>query len=480
MSYGASKAMGPLRDRSTLYGHQQKIVRFIKDHPRCAIWADMGLGKTGATLTAIADLIDGFECRKALVVAPLRVARKVWSDEAKEWSHLEHLTFAKMVGSRPTRRTALVQPGDIHMINRENLAWLVDTYFHDNGKQKRYWPYDTVVLDESQSFMNQGTARWKAIRQVNKLFPRMIQLTGTPAPKGYAALWSQVFLLDRGKRLGSTESAFKHRWFNCDRGDGYSTWRLKESAAGEIQEKISDIVLSLRVEDYFDLPSVNYNPVRVAMRAKDLALYRKMERQYLVKLASERVVTAVNAGVCAGKLLQLANGFVYPGDGEKYEPFHDEKVEALLETLEQSNGPVLIAHNFVADRDRICAALKKFCKPWQKWAVADSDADLEAFAKGLIDFLVIHPASAGHGLNDMHLSGSETVIWFGLTANLEWYQQLNARLIGGIRRIGKNVTIHHLLCDNTIDWHYFQILKDKDACQDDLTRVLADKAKGVL
>lgn len=469
-----------MRTRDQLYAYQRRAVEFIKNHENCALWADMGLGKTASTITAIGDLIQGFESRRTLVVAPLRVARKVWTDEANEWEHLNQMTFSRMVGLRKSRRRALVQSADIHCINRENLAWLVDTFFDDKGKQKRYWPWDTVVLDEAQSFKSQDTVRFKALRRVRKLFPRMIQLTGTPAPNGYAGLWSQLFLLDRGKRLGQTESAFRNRWFNTELGDGYATYKIKPHSAKEIQERVSDIVLSLKVEDYFDLPPVIYNPIRVQLRLADITTYRKMERQYVAELVPGRKITAANAAACSTKLLQLANGFLYTGEGNHdYQLFHNEKMLALQEVLEGASGPVMIAYNFTADKLRICEALKKFCTPTQRWAIGDSDADLGMFARGLIDYLVIHPNMVGHGLNDLHLSGSETIFWFGVTSNLEWFQQLNARLIGGIRRIGKNVTIHAALADSTIDLRWFDALKAKDATQEDLTRVLADRIQHI-
>ena len=459
-----------------MYAYQKRAVDFIKNTPNCAIWADMGLGKSSIALTAVSDLIDSFECRRALIVAPLRVARKVHTDEATEWQHLNHLTFSKIIGDKPTRRTSLIQPGAVHLINRENLPWLIDLYFDDKSRQKRWWPYDTVILDESQSFKSQSALRWKKLRMVRKLFPRMIQLTGTPTPNGYAGLWSQMFLLDRGQRLGQTERAFRQRWFDTHLGDGYATYTIKPHAAKEIQERVSDIVLSLRAEDYLDLPPVKYNPVRVQLRARDRGVYNRMERKYIAE-TTHGVVTAANAGVCSQKLLQLSSGFLYTGQDErKYEIFHNEKVNALLEVLEGSSGPVMIAHNFIADRERIVEALKKFCTPTQRWAIADSDADLEAFAKGAIDFLVIHPASAGHGLN-LHGSGSETIVWFNLPSSLELYSQLNARLIGGVRRLGKNVIVHHIIADATIDERWFQLLKNKETTQDDLTRAMADRVK---
>lgn len=471
-----------VRSRDNMYDYQKRAVEFIKERPNCALWAECGLGKTAIAETVILDLVNAFESRRALVIAPLRVARRVWTEEAREWEHLQDLGFSRIIGNRRSRRNSLIQKGDIHLINRENVKWLVDEYFDATGKQKRYWPYDVVVLDESQGFSEQSTARWKAVRKIRKLFPRLIQLTGTPTPNGYGKLWPQLFLLDRGQRLGRTEKDFRDRWFNEHQGDGYRTYKIKDGAKEEIQAAISDIVFTLRADDFFDLPPVKYNPVEVYITPQARAVYNKLAREYVYYTTSGGVVTAANAAVCSQKLLQLANGFVYTGGEEtrEYEVFHDAKIDALLELLEGASGPVIIAHNFIADRARIEKVLAAFCGVSKTWAYADSDADLNAFAKGLVDILLLHPARAGHGLNDLHLSGSATIIWFGLTSNLEYFQQLNARLIGGIRRLGKNVIVHLIVAEKTIDTRWWQMLTDKAAEQDNLTKCMAGITKEIL
>jgi hypothetical protein len=424
-----------------------------------------------STLTAFADMNNSFDAGKALVVAPLRVARKVWSDEIEEWSHLHGLTTAKILGTEKQRWEGLRRKADIHLINRENLKWL-ETLIIDGKKQVRRFPWDTVILDESQSFKSQSSQRWKAMRRLRRLFPRMIQLTGTPIPNGYEDLWAQLYLLDQGERLGKTESAYLNRWFTERKGDGYSTWTLQPGADGSIQSAISDITLSLRVEDYFDLPPVGWNPVRVQLSSAARDTYRKFERTYIAEFNGRRV-SAQSAGVLGNKLAQLANGFIYVDDKGNYELFHDEKIDVLLELLDGLSGPVMIGHGFRADASRIAKALRGFCKGTGKtWSFADSDDDLNRFANGAVDYIVMHPASAGHGLNDLYKSGSKNIIWFGGTANLEHFQQLNARLTGGLRMLGGAVRVHMIVADDTRDKQLFDLLTVKGATQDGLTKAL--------
>jgi hypothetical protein len=275
-------------------------------------------------------------------------------------------------------------------------------------------------------------------------------------------------LMDGGQRLGTSEDAYQKRWFTPDQGDGYVKWKPLPHAAREIQAAVADITLSMRVEDYFALPPVVYNPIRVRMSPAAMAKYKKMEKQYLFETPAGRVITALNAGVCHGKLLQLANGSIYVDDKGNYEVFHDEKIRALLELLDGVSGPTIIGYGFRADAARIAAALNKFCGKTKTWAFARSDADLDRFARGELDFLVTHPGSAGHGLNDLYLSGSETLIWFGLTNNLGWFQQLCGRLIGGLRRLKRNVVIHLIITEDTKDEDTWPLLTDKAATQDDL------------
>lgn len=460
-----------MRSRSDFYGHQPIAVDFIQAHANCALYIPMGGAKTVSALTAIKDLMDEFAVRNTLVVAPLRVARKVWSDEIEEWNHLQGLTTSKIIGTEAQRLKGLKAKADIHLINRENVQWLFDQFIVDK-KQVIPWPWDTVVLDESQSFKSQSSKRWKALRKLRRLFPRMIQLTGTPAPNGYQDLWSQIYLLDGGQRLGATESAYLKRWFREERGDGYSNWYLKEGSAKEIQDAISDIVLSVRLEDYFEVGVPIWNAVRVQLSPAAMATYRRFERSSLAEF-NGTTISAVSAGVLGNKLAQLANGSVYRNDSEDFEIFHDAKLEALGELFDGLSGPVVIAYAFRSDATRIAGVLTEYCRREGKtWRHADSDADLDAFANGKVDYILMHPGSAGHGLNSFYKSGSSNIIWFGLTANLEHFQQLNARLTGGLRMLGRQVVIHLIMADGTRDHELKDLLTEKAATQDDLTTAL--------
>jgi hypothetical protein len=305
--------------------------------------------------------------------------------------------------------------------------------------------------------------------RISRFFePRIAQLTGTPAPNGYADLWGQLFLLDQGRRLGLTEKAYTERWFDPPSSHGYN-WALREPAAAEIQQAVSDIVIAMRAEDYLELPPVKYNPIRVTLPPAVLARYHKFQRESVMRLG-EHTITAVNAGVLTGKLLQAANGALYTGEGREYEVFHDLKLAALVETLEGLAGPVLIGYAFVHDLKRIGAALDKL--KGKQWLQLKSAASMKAFKSGLVDYGVIHPGSAGHGLNDLHLSGAEQLVWFGLTNNLEHWDQLNARLIGGHRRIGKNCVIHSIVAKDTWDEIEVARLARKDKNQVELVRAL--------
>ncbi|HZT03673.1 MAG TPA: DEAD/DEAH box helicase [Steroidobacteraceae bacterium] len=463
-----------MRERGDLYPYQNRVVEFIKSHENCAIWVDPGLGKTVSTLTAFADLRDAFDAERMLVVAPLRVARRVWHAEVQDWAHLQGLTVSRIVGTEKQRLAAMAQPAHIHTINRENVQWL-ENYIAPNRKQVRPWPWDLVTLDESQSFKSQSSQRWKSLRRLRKLFPRCVELTGTAAPNGYGDLWSQMFLLDRGARLGQTETAYRDRWFNPPEFGGF-TWTIKEHAKAEIQQAVADITLVMRAEDYLDLPPVQYNRISVPLSPAIMKKYRALSREYILELGSGKLVTAVNAGVCRSKLLQLANGAIYV-DERKYEVLHDEKLEALAEVLEGLPRPALIAYAFRHDRERLARFMGKFCGSHARFAFLDNDRAFDLFAAGQLDYGIAHPGSMGHGLNDLYRSGAEHAVWFGLTDNLEYYLQFNARLTGGHRRRGKAIVIHHILCDDTQDEETYSLITRKGATQDDLTSSLVRLAR---
>lgn len=433
----------------------------------------MGLGKTVATLTAFEYLRSQFLAHRMLVVGPLRVARRVWRDEVLRWDHLKHLTVATAVGTVNTRANALNAGADITTINRENCQWMEDFYI-EGRHQVREFPFDMVVLDESQSFKSQSSYRWKAMKRLRRLFPRCVLLTGTPIPNGYGDLWSQVYLLDQGERLGHSELAFHNRWFNPPPWETYD-WTLKPTAPPEIQQAISDITLTMRAEDYITLPPVRFNRIYVDMPIECVFKYKRLAKKYILETDSGAIVTAANAAVVTGKLAQLANGIAYLEDGT-YEVLHEAKIDALVELLEGLPKPVMVAYGFVADSDRIFKAVSKLAGTTSRLV---SDKDMDRFKAGEIDYGVLHPASTGHGLNDMHLSGCKNIVWFGLTNNLEYWLQLNARITGGLRR-GEGVAVHMILTSDTVDSQLLNLLQAKDATENDLTSKMGELAKAAL
>lgn len=429
----------------------------------------MGYGKTASGLTIYADSRHDMDVRRVLVVAPLRVARKVWADELDAWAHLRGLTIAKIIGTPAQRVAALKTPADIHTINREMVVWLASRFLNDTGKPVMRWPWDLVLLDESQSFNNQGSERWQAMHRLRKAFYfRVLEMSGTPAPNGYGGLWSALYLLDQGKRLGTSEDAFKRRFFSPPTGQ-FAKWLIRPTAKVEIQTLIKDIVLAFENKDP---PNVN-NFVRVSLPKEALATYREMEKKYIAEVKG-RTLTAVNSAVLDGKLLQLANGAVYTGQkiGQKKEwlEFHGEKIAALEELLEGISGKVVVVYYFQHDLERITAALERSDR---NWARLRTDEQFNRWAAGVYDVGVLHPGSAGHGLNDVYKAGAEDLIHFGFTNNLELYQQVNARMKGGHRGKGLEVMYHHIVTDFTRDDDYVQLLKTKAYDQDDLMLSLA-------
>ena len=462
-------------DRKDLLPYQNYGVEFFKTHPAAAAWMFMGAGKTVMTETAFLDLRNDFEATRLLAIGPKRVAKRVWSDELKEWKHLNGLSISRIVGSAEECFDALRTKADIHTIGRERVPWLRAQFLDGRGKSgklKFRWPWDTVAVDESQSFKSQGSQRWDALNELRPYFPRMWQLSGTPAPNGYGNLWAPFYLLDRGVRLGKTEKDFKDRWFTPPEGM-FAKWNLSKQGEVQIQSAIKDLVLSLREEDYLSLPPVSQNFIRVTLSPAAMATYKKMEREYIAEVAGKKL-TAVNAGVLDGKLLQLANGACYTGVDREWVEFHSAKTEALDETLENLPGKALIAYGYQHDLARIIKVVERRAKEDSRtFTLLKSDGSFDAWARGEVEWGILHPASAGHGLNDMYKAGCSDIIHFGLTNNLEWYQQVNARIGGGHRRVGKNIRVHHIVADGTRDDDYVRLLKSKAATQDGLTESLA-------
>lgn len=458
--------------RADLYPYQAHAVEFGKRRRNHAKWIEMGLGKTVIQLTEFSDLQESFDAHKMLVFAPKRVARKVWSDEVQEWAHLNHLRVSRIVGSAEQCFAALKADADVYTIGRDRVQWLHAQFIQDDKLQVE-WPWDTVVLDEAQSFASQSSKRWQCLAdlRLKTRFKRLVQLSGTPTPNGYGNLWSQAWLLDKGERLGKSEQAMKERWFTPPTGI-FQKWALKPQAPREIHEALKDIVLVLREQDYLDLPPVVENFVTCELSGAALATYKKFEREYIAEVAGKKL-TAVNGGVLDGKLLQLANGAVYTGEKREWVPFHDAKLEALEETLESLDGrKALIVYSFKHDLARI---EKILAAQEQPWAVLQSDASFEKWATGTYAYGVLHPASCGHGLNAIAKTDVSDVVHFGLTANLELYQQVNARLTGGHRRTARSVVIHHIVAEGTRDIDYVKLIKAKALTQDNLMAALATK-----
>jgi len=437
--------------RYTPHDYQKYATEWILQKEKCGIFIDMGLGKTVAALTALEKLkYDYFDVGRVLVIAPLRVAENVWDAEIQKWDHLNHLTVSKVLGPEKKRLKALNTEADLHIINRENVEWLVKLYEKD-------WPFDTVIIDELSSFKSNKAKRFRALRKVRPFIKRLIGLTGTPAPNGLIDLWPQLYLLDGGERLGKTITGYRERYFVPDRRsrDVIFSYKPRPGAEETIYNKISDICVSMKSEDYLQLPDRIDNTIDVYMPDQAKKKYDQLERDKLLPLL-ESDVEAGTAGVLANKLLQMAGGAVYDEYG-KPEVMHSAKIQALEETIEAANKkPVLVFYNYRHELDRI---QKKFGA-----RVMDTAVDIDAWNKGEVPVMLAHPASAGHGLNLQ--AGGNIIIWFGLPWSLELYQQANARL----HRQGQTekVIIHHLVTKDTVDEDVMVVLGNKESGQDAL------------
>lgn len=439
---------------------EEKIIEL----PAVGLFLDMGLGKTVITLSAINRLMyEMFAVQRVLVIAPKRVAEDTWSRESEKWDHLRHLKISKILGGREQRLHALENDADIYIINRENVKWLVD-----QCQAKRRWPFDMVVIDELSSFKSSKSQRFRALKKATPLIKRIVGLTGTPTPNGLLDLWPQIYLLDRGERLGKTISGYRERYFLPRQRNGYTVfnWELKEGADRAIHEKIKDICISMSAEDYLQLPERMNNIIQVQLSEKEMALYRTMEKEQILTLEDSDIV-ALSAGTVAGKLLQMANGAVYDQEGG-YRIIHDRKLEALEEIIDTTDEPVLVFYNFQHDYDRLAERLQKYFPK-----SLDTADDIQDWNGGKIRILLAHPASVGHGLNIQ--DGGRTIIWFGLTWSLELYQQANARLYRQGQR--KNVIIHHLVAAGTIDEQVMAALEKKDTGQRALLDALKSRRK---
>lgn len=441
------------------HNYQWQATQFIIDHDEAAILLGMGLGKSVITLTAIWQLmLDYFTISRVLVVAPLRVARDTWPAEIAKWDHLDGLTVAVAVGTKQDRLAALAKSAMVTVINRENIPWLVNQL---GGS----WPFDMVVIDELSSFKNHRAKRFTALVKMRPFVKRWVGLTGTPASNGLMDVWAQFRLLDGGERLGRFITRYRERWFVPDKRNGMQVFSYKPrvGAEDEIYRAIGDMTLSMRTTDHLQLPELTVTATPVVLEPKERKVYEQLKADLVLQLG-EATIDAANAAALSGKLLQLASGAIYTGDGD-WASVHDRKLDALEDLIEAANGnPLLVAYWFTHDRERITARFPQARE-------LKTSVDIEAWNQGEIALGLIHPASAGHGLNLQ--SGGHLLVWFSLTWSLELYQQTNARLY----RQGQSepVTITHLVAEGTLDEVVLKALDAKDATQAALIDAVAQE-----
>lgn len=442
------------------HNYQQFATDFILNQSICCLMLDMGLGKTVITLTALWQLaLDSFDVSRVLVIAPKRVAEDTWPKELAKWEHLTGLTASLVLGSAAERETALQRKAFLYIINRENVAWLVKNH---------YWDFDMVVIDELSSFKSNKAERFKAMKKVRPMVTRIVGLTGTPAPNTLLDLWPQMYLMDMGQRLGRFIGGFRDRFFLPDKRNReiiYS-YKPREGAEDAIYDLISDICISMKATDYLDMPERIDNRIEVSMSPKERKLYDDFQKDMVLSIGDEEL-DAVNAAALSNKLLQMANGAVY-GEDKKVIPIHDRKLDALEDLVEAANGkPLLVAYWYKHDLQRIKARFKNA-------RCIDTAKDIDDWNAGKIPLALIHPASAGHGLNLQ--DGGCTIVWFGLTWSLELYQQLNARLW----RQGQKhtVVIHHIVTKGTHDEDVMRALENKDTRQSALIEAVRARIGG--
>ena len=435
----------------TPHDYQRYATAFILSHPVSAVFLEMGLGKSVITLTALYDLcLDSFLIRKVLVIAPLRVARDTWPSEIRKWNHLEGLGYSVVVGTEKERMEALRKRASVYIINRENLDWLIT-------RSGVPFDFDMIVIDELSSFKSHTAKRFKTLLKVRPGVKRIVGLTGTPAPNTLMDMWAQFRVLDLGERLGRYITRFRQQYFTPDKRNGEIIFSYKPLPGAEqaIYDRISDITISMRSCDYLTLPECVMTEVPVHMDEKEAAVYENFRKDMAASVKGKEI-DASNAAVLSGKLLQMANGCVYADDGSLLR-IHDRKLDALEDILEAANGkPVLVAYWFRHDAERIK----------ERFPVREikTTKDIEDWNAGKVPVAIIHPASAGHGLNLQ--SGGSSLVWFGLTWSLELYQQTNARL----HRQGQTdtVVIQHIITKGTIDEQVMKALAKKEKTQDSL------------
>ena len=444
--------------RYVAHNYQNYAKDFILAHKVSALFLDCGLGKTITTLTAINELMyDSFEISKVLIIAPLRVAQSTWKEEIEKWDHLNLLRYSIAVGDEKERIRALKQNSDIYIINRENVDWLVT-------KSEIDFNFDMLIIDELSSFKSHTSKRFKSLLKIRPYFERVIGLTGTPSSNGLMDLWAEFRVLDLGERLGRYITHYRNEYFLPDKRNGavIFSYKPQPNAEERIYRRLSDMTISMKSTEYLKMPELILNDIEINLDEEDQIKYKKFKKE-MVMTIQEKEIDAINAASLSNKLIQLANGSIYDEDKKFYE-VHNKKLDKLEEIIESANGkPVLVAYWFKADKERI---EKRF-----KVREIKTAGDIKQWNMGMINLALIHPASAGHGLNLQ--SGGSTLVWFSLTWSLELYQQTNARLY----RQGQKdtVVIHHLITKNTIDEDVMKSLKRKDKTQEAVMR--AGKAR---
>ena len=456
----------------TPHNYQRYCMQRMLQEPALALFLGMGLGKTVTTLTVLNDLkYNRFQMRKCLVIAPKKVAEDTWTREQSKWEHLRLLRGVPVLGSLQKRIRALASPGDVYVVNRENVTWLVDHYRND-------WPFDTVVIDESSSFKSNQAKRFKSLRSIRGHISRLYELTGTPASNGYMDLWAQIYLLDGGKRLGRTITEYRNQYFIPGKRNATTifSYEPRDGAAGQIQERIRDICISLSAEDYLELPERIDNIRHIKLDGKAQKAYDEMERARILEFG-DTVLDAGSAAVLSNKLLQLGNGAMYNTDEDgKREviEIHGNKVEAFMELVEELNGkPALVFYNFRHDLERLERTLRKTKLRVRR---LEGSADIDAWNSRGVDILLAHPASVAYGLNLQQ--GGNDVVWFGLNWSLEQYQQANARL----HRQGQEHTVfvHHLVVAGSVDEDVMAARGKKGDCQAELLNALKARVEKIL
>ena len=438
--------------------YQKRMIQRVIDDDHIGLFLSMGLGKTVITLTAIEELMyDYFEVMRVLVIAPKRVAEDTWSREHKKWDHLKDLRVSVVTGTPAQRKRALAVDADVYVIGRDNVVWLTEILPE--------WPFDMVVIDELSSFKSNQAKRFKHLRRVLPRSRRVVGLTGTPSPNSLMDLWAELYLLDRGERLGKTIGCYREEYFRPGKTDGHVvySWEPRKGAREKIEKLISDICVSMSADDYLTLPERIDIEVPVTLSAQDKALYDQMERDQVLPVDDEHSVVALNAAGVMNKLLQMANGAVYDDEGNVIR-IHEAKLEALEEIVDTAGEPVLVFYSFKHDKTAIEQRIKGVRE-------ITGPKDIADWNDGKIPVLLAHPASVGYGLNLQ--DGGHVIVWYGLTWSLEQYQQANARLYRQGQQ--KPVIVHHLIAEGTVDEQVMRALKHKDTSQSALVDALKDR-----